>query len=91
MERISTLLREHIFLWFKIPKQTPVFEAQSPGFGQISSLSIGSVNLITAFSFQSCFLFPFIYEIYTISKGKTGGECRQIIESFDRLKVSLPF
>ena len=69
------------FLWFKIPKQIPVFDAQSPGFGQISSISIGSVNVITAFSFKSWFLFPFIFEIYTISKGETGGECSPIIES----------
>ena len=39
-------------MWFKIrKKETAAFEVQSRGFGQISSLSISSINLITAFSF----------------------------------------
>ena len=81
MDQIRTLFNDTIsfFFWFKIKKQTAVFEAQLPDFSQVSSLLIGSVNLITAYSF----LFPYIFEYIqiTVSEGETGCECNPIIKS----------
>ena len=52
----------------------PRFKTEACGISEMA-------YLITAFNHCLVFLFPFIFEIYTISKGETGGECSPIIES----------